>query len=147
MPGSPSTLLRERVRTIFETEFATEGWTVADDKLVRAAGKDGSTEVAVYPEDESPNPQRYAELQVECVLQLYLAYEAVPEEHLVVDPTIIEGYGDRLRKACQGNQSGNDSDFWFFNVTSIHYPDDPTGNKSRLEATFVGRCQNPAALP
>jgi hypothetical protein len=86
-------------------------------------------------------------LEVEVVLQLYLAFEAVPDEDIQRNPSVIEGYADRLRTAFRTQSSGTTADLWFLRLTGIEYPDDPTGNKTRLEATIVGRAQNRAGTP
>lgn len=144
--ASPATTLRAHIKSVVEAEFAAEGFTVAHDKLTRAAGKDGANEAAVSPVVERQDFSDANVLQVEALLQLYLAYNAVPDEHISVDPAVIEGYGDRLRRAFRTNADGDSPDFWFLHLTAIDYPDDPTGNKTRLEATFSARCENPAAL-
>lgn len=143
----PETLIRDRVQTVFASTFSSEGWTAADDKLPRAAGKDGHAVAAVYPEEARENPRVVNELIIPVVLQLYLAYEAEPDEHIVVDPGVIEGYADRLRGAFETQSSGSSGDFWFLRLVRIAYPDDPTGNKSRLEAFIEGHAQNTAGLP
>jgi hypothetical protein len=143
--AAPATLVRARVKEVVEDEFSAEGFTVADDKLLRAHGKDG-TELAVSPDFERESYGNVNVLEVGVFLQVYLEYDASPDEGIVVDPSIIEGYGDRLRRAFQTESDGTTADLWFLRLTGIEYPDDPTGNKTRLEARFTARCENPAAL-
>lgn len=143
----PETLVRDRVQSIFATVFTAEGWTAADDKLPRAAGKDGETVAACYPEAARERPGNVEVLEIPVVVQLYLAYTAEPDEFIVVDPGVIEGYADRLRAGFTNQSSGNVSDFWGLRLVGIEYPDDPTGNKSRLEARVVGMAQNKAGTP
>lgn len=145
--ASAATTVRERVIEIVEDEFSEEEITVANDKLTRAAGQNGSIEAAVYPEAEYERPGRVIELVVPVVLQLYLPYDANPDETIVVDPATIEGYAERLRTAFQTQSSGNTADMWFLRLTRIDYPDDPTGNKSRLEAQIEGHASNYASVP
>lgn len=145
MPAT-ETLVRDHIRSVVETEFSSEGFTVADDKLTRAAGMEG-TALAVYPEDASENPKQVMELVVKATLQLYLAYSAEPDENIEVDPSVIEGYADRLRSAFQDDSSGGSGDFWYLRLTGIEFPDDPTGNKSRLEAHFQAYADNLASTP
>ena len=140
----PATAVRQRVREIVEDEFSAEGWEVTDDKLPRASGHDGVTRLAVYPEDEHVQARNHYELIVPVVLQVYLGYEAKIDEFQQVDPGIIEAIGDRLRRAFENSSVGTTSDLWFLNLIRIEYPDDPTGNKSRLEAHIEGHCENPA---
>jgi hypothetical protein len=37
------------------------------------------------------------------------------------------------------------ADLWFLRIVGVEYPDDPTGNKTRLEARLVGQGTNPNA--
>lgn len=145
MPA-PETLLRAWIKSVVEDEFSTEGFTVADDKLPRAAGMDGATHLACYPETAGERPQHAIQLDVRARLQLYMAYDASPDETIQVDPSVIEGYADRLRRAFKDNSDGDTSDLWFLRLVNIDYPDDPTGNKSRLEASFQAFANNEAAL-
>jgi hypothetical protein len=145
--ASAATSVRQRVIDIVEAEFSAEGLIVTNDKLTRAAGKDGETVAAVYPEAEYERPGLVIELVVPVVLQIYMAYEAEPDETIQVDPGVIEDYGDRLREAFRTQSSGNTSEMWFLRLTRIDYPDDPTGNKSRLEAQIEGYGNNQASLP
>lgn len=145
--ASAATTVRQRVIDIVEDEFTAEAITVTNDKLPRAAGKDGATVAAVYPEAEYERPGRVIELVVPVVLQIYMAYEAEPDETIAVDPTVIEGYADRLREAFRTQSSGNTGDMWFLRLQRIDYPDDPTGNKSRLEARIEGYGNNQASFP
>jgi hypothetical protein len=130
--------IRARIKTVIETEFTTEGWTVTDDKLGRSTGMDGQTHVATSPIRSYEDRRRVIQLNIEVLLQVFLPYE--------VDPSVIEGYGDRIRAAFGPNSSGNTGDMWGFRVTEISYPDDPTGNKTRLEAQILGYANNEAAL-
>lgn len=144
--ASAATTVRNRVIEIVEDEFGDEGLVVTNDKLPRAAGQ-GATVAAVYPEAEYEAPGRVLELRVPVVLQIYMAYDAEPDETIVVDPSVIEAYGDRLRTAFNTQSSGNSADMWFLRLQRIDYPDDPTGNKSRLEARIEGYAQNLAGTP
>jgi hypothetical protein len=139
--------VRDRVKDVVEAEFTAEGFEVADDKLGRSAGKDGEAVLAVYPERTGEDTRNVAYLEVQVVLQLYLAYEPVPDENIVVNPGVIEGYADRLREAFRTQSTGTGSDFWFLRLRRIEFPDDPTGNKSRLEAYISGWGENAAGLP
>ena len=145
--ASAATTVRQQVIDIVEAEFAAEGLTVAHDKLTRAAGKDGATEAAVYPESEYERIGQVVELVVPVVLQIYMAYDAEPDETIAVDPSIIEDYGNRLREAFRTQSSGNTGDMWFLRLQRVDYPDDPTGNKTRLEARIEGRGNNMASFP
>lgn len=142
----PETAVRAAVQEIFADTFDDEGWTAADDKLPRAAGKDGHAEAACYPERAYGKPGQVIELVIPVVVQLYLAYDPSPDEYIRVDPGVIEGYADRFRVAFDDLHSG-DSDFWFMGGPDFDYPDDPTGNKSRFEARVEGHAHNLGNTP
>lgn len=143
MSAPPETLLLQRCKAIFDAEFALEGWKLIYDKLLRAEGKDG-TKAAVYPEDAVEASGQAQELVVRATIQLYLRYDPGPVEGVVIDPNIIVAYGDRLRRAFKTQSGGTTDDLWFLRLTGIIYPDDPTHNKTRLEATVQGFATNAA---
>lgn len=144
MTTPPEQAVTTAVKTIFANTFASEGWTLADDRLLRAAGKDG-TEAAIYPVTSLEKATQVQELIVTVTVQLYLAFDPEPNEDYVVDPNVIIGYADRLRRAFQSHSSGNTDDLWWLRLTGVTYPVDPTGNVSRFEATVEAHCSNPAA--
>lgn len=144
--AAPATAARARVKAIIDAEFAAEGYTVENDKIVRASARDGNVRVACSPNFESEVPRNVNELTVELLLQFYLPFRAEPDETIAVDPTAIEAAADRIRRAFGGNSSGITADMWFIRLRRIEYPDDPSGNKTRLEATITAWCENPAAL-
>lgn len=149
------TLVRTRVKEVWATVFADEitndAWPAApaDDKLPRGdlQGQGAEVRAAVWPGSAYENPRNVTELIVPVTLQLYLPYDAEPNEYLVVDPTVIEGYAGRLRAGFKNDSGGNVAELWFLRLTRVEYPDDPTGNKSRLEAAIEGHAQNDAGTP
>lgn len=143
---APETLLANRIKSVLDAEFVAEGFTTEHTKLLRAAGRDGTDRLATSPNDADEHNRVVVQLDVEYLIQLYLGFDDTPDETRTVDPTVIVNYGDRIRRAFGPNSSGNTSDLWGLRVTTITYPDDPTGHKTRLEATVVGYADNPAAL-
>jgi len=137
--------IRARIKSVVEAEFAAEGWTVEDTKLLRAHGKDG-LRVGVSPVRSREDPKIVVQLNVETLLQVYLPFDWEPDDTKTVDPAQIEGYGQRIRDAFRTQSSGTTSQFWGLRVSSIDYPDDPTGNKTRLEATILGYADNTATI-
>lgn len=141
----PETALATRIKSIFATVFTAEGWTLADDRQVRAAGKDGNA-FGLYPVLSTERNQQVQELQITYIVQFYLAYNADPDEFIVVDPNVVVGYADRLRRGFTGQSSGNTADQWYLRATQTAFPADPTGNMSRFEMTVLGFATNPAAF-
>jgi hypothetical protein len=146
MPGLEEQTM-DRVKEIVEDVFSAASWTVEYDRLPRAAGHKGKDELAVFPEAARERPGRVEELVAPVVLQIYPAYEAEIDEHQQVDPRIIVRVADELRDAFKDASGGDNTDLWFLRLTRIEYPDDPTGNKSRLEAYIEGHGQNQAGSP
>ncbi len=144
MTTPPEQAAATAVKSIFATTFSSEGWTLADDRLLRAAGKD-ATQSAIYPVIAQEKSSQVQELIVTLTVQLYLKFDPEPNEDYVVDPNVIIGYADRFRRAFQGNSTGTTNDMWWMRFTGVTYPVDPTGNVSRFEATIEAHCSNPAA--
>ena len=143
--------IRNAVKTIVAAVYATEGWTAGDDKFGRSMGKDEAHDqafISVTPDFARERPLKALILDVQVTVQFYLGYDAVPDETISRDSSIIEGYADRLRLAFEGAGSRVDTgDAWYLRLTGIEYYDDPTGNKTRFEATIVGEGVNRAAMP
>jgi hypothetical protein len=145
--SAPETLLLDRIKTVFDTEFAPQSFVLSRDRLLRADGKDGTAKTGMYPTTTQEDTRNANMLVVGAVVQLYLPFNPDPaaNEHAVVDPTTIIGYADRFRRAigAGGNDVGNVTDFWYLRVPRIDYPVDPSGNVTRFEAQVEGRCDNP----
>jgi hypothetical protein len=139
----PETEARARVKSVVEA--AIPAVTVENDRLPRAAGRDG-LRVAVSPIRAAEEPRQVGTLVVPILLQFYLAYEDRPDEEISRDPAEIEEIADTLRRAFQQNSSGNTADMWYLRWKFCDYPPDPTGNITRLEAEIEARSNNPAGL-
>lgn len=61
-----------------------------------------------------------------------------------VDPRIVAAHADTLLNAIREATVTVSGDMWYFNVEGVEYPDDPTGNKTRLEAQIEASAANPA---
>lgn len=147
MPA-PETIVLERVAAAADAALVPRDLPeCAFDKLLRAAGKDGAR-VAVYQEEAAPNARNRLVLEVPVVLQVYLAFEAEPDENLVVDPRVIAEHAQAFREALRGPAGqATDPSPWFLKLQAVRYPDDPTGNKSRFEALIVGVGENEIERP
>ena len=142
----PETAVRGRVKQLVASVYAAEGWTAADDKLPRSWGHEQDAGLAVSPERAERDPRDAYMLVIPVLFQLYLPFVAEVNEAQAVDPGVIEALGDRLRRGFSAQSSGNTGDLWYLTLDRIEYPDDPTGNKTRLEAYITGRAENPAAF-
>lgn len=147
---APETRLRERLIQALEDEFSTEGIKFLNDKLHDSKGREGHIG-AVYPGPTQVQQGNELILEPTAYVQLFGKWEAVVDPDRTIDPTPVEEWAERLRRACQGDGNegvdGGDEHLWFYSVTRIEYPPDPGGNISRLLATVVGKAQNPALIP
>ena len=145
------TASRTAIKNLISTVYTTEGWTAGDDRFGRSKGKDQAEDVAaisVTPLYERERPGQAEILDLGILVQFHLGFAAVPDENIVRDSTVVEGYGDRLRAAFAGAGCRvDDGDAWYLRFTAIDYPVDPTGNITRFEATIVGEAYNRAAMP
>lgn len=127
-------------------EFAAEGFPVKDDKLHRSLGAKG-TVLGVYANRATASPRNRMVNEMEVVVQFYGKYDLKVDPEQTVSPSKIEGFADRFRNALRTRQPDpNTSAVWYFTLERIEYPDDPTGNKTRFEATLVARGNNGALL-
>jgi hypothetical protein len=141
---APATAARLAIKAALDVEFATElpGGFISD-KLDESLGWDGNYG-AIYPAQEEPQPEHAEVWDATVVVQLYGAYVKKVDPHQVVDPATVENWAERLKRALRTASHGTTQYMWYFNVVLIDYPDDPTGNKSRLEAVIVASSRNSA---
>lgn len=123
---------RTRLKTAIQTEFAADQLTVLDDKLNRAIGQDGNY-CGISPISEGPGPNAHT-LEAVVLVQIHQYFDAQINEYQLVDPASIEGWADRLRDCLRPEALTGTNTCWYFRIDDITYPDDPTGNKTRLEA-------------
>lgn len=145
---APETKLRNMLLNLMEEEFAPEGISVRDDKLLDASGE-GEAVAGAYPDYSEPWARDAQVQHTVVVVQMHNAYNTdwinTPDER--VSPATIESWADRLRrkiKSIDGIPSSANPDGWFFLVERTLYPDDPTGNKTRLNMIVRGYSMNAA---
>jgi hypothetical protein len=147
---APETRLRERLIDALEAEFETEGFRFLNDKLHDSKGREG-TIGAVYPGPSQVQSGNELILEPTAYIQLFGKWEAVVDPDRTIDPTPVEEWAERIRRACQSDggegTEGGDEHLWFYSVSRIEYPPDPGGNISRLFVTVIGQAQNPALIP
>lgn len=143
---APETKLRNMLLNLMESEFAAEGISVRDDKLLAATGEEGAV-AGAYPDYAEPWSRDAQVQRTVVVIQIHNRFDPdwinTPDER--VSPATIESWADRLRrriKGIDGVPSDANPDGWFFLVERTLYPDDPTGNKTRLEMVVQGFSAN-----
>jgi hypothetical protein len=143
---APETAARQRLRTVIETEFAPEGFDVLNDKLNDSLGQEAPLG-GIYPTSSAENPRNGYVLDTILNVQLFQQWDNRIDATQVVDPANIEEWAERLRRACAADLAvpGNDH-MWYFRVQKVDFPDDPSGNKSRLVAVILVESTNSALV-
>lgn len=144
---SPETRLRERLIAALTKEFEAEGIKFLNDKLHDSKGREGHIG-AVYPGPSQVQSNNELILEPTAYIQLFSKWHSEVDPDKTIDPTPIEEWAERIRRACHsdGNQGveGGDEHLWYYSVSRVDYPPDPGGNISRLLVTVIGQAQNPA---
>jgi hypothetical protein len=141
---APETELRQRLITVATAEFKSESIVFKSDKIHDSLGHDGVAVGGVYPGPaEEENGQGLVQ-RTTVFIQIYTAWDKKVDPHQEVDPALIEGYAERLRRAVEDDNNGapGDQHLWYYRITRIEYPPDPTGNITRLIATVTASSQN-----
>lgn len=147
---APETVLRSRLIAALEAEFSVEGIQFLNDKLHDSKGREGAIG-AVYPGPTQTQAGNELVIEPTAYVQLFGGWTAEVDPDKTVDPTPVEEWAERLRRACHSDGfegvTGGDEHLWFYSVARIDFPPDPGGNISRLLVTVVGKAQNPALTP
>jgi hypothetical protein len=106
----------DAIAQIIDNEFSAEGILARHDKLHESLGL-GAAVAGVSPIRTAANQRNRA----------YREYQIF----------------ERAMETAQASVTGT-NEVWYFYVQSIEYPDDPTGNKSRFEATVLAVGDNVA---
>ncbi len=128
------------IENVVLTEFSDEfNMVVNHDRIHESVGIDGVTRVGISPEEESESGY---ESRLAILIQFYGTWREDVDPLQVVDPRIITNKAERLKTALQAQRTVGASEAWFFDVTNIRFPADPTGNKSRFEMGVSVRGNN-----
>ena len=134
------TVMANAIETVVAAEFSDDSTLIIKhDRLHGSVGSDGRTYVGISPERE---PTFDLELQIEVLIQFYGGYKADVNPFQEVDPRVITNKAERLRQALGAIRIVGTSNVWYFDVDSVSYPPDATGNKSRFEMSIIGRGNN-----
>lgn len=145
---APETMMRQLVLDALNEEFAGEVEFI-DDKLHPALGVDGPVG-GVYPGERGDMASQQLVVELTCYVQLFLKWDKKIDPSQTVSPGPIEEAAERIARAIEAvepNSHEAGPHLWEAHVTRVTYPQDPTGNITRLEATVFGRAQNPALVP
>ena len=131
----PYKIAADKLAELIATEFAAEGVTPLHDKLHESLGNDG-IEVAISPIGIRPTIKDNATLETTLLVQFYNIYDREIDPYQQVDPRDVSMFFARFHYALETYQDSNagNEQVWYFLLSSVDFPDDPTGNKSRFEA-------------
>lgn len=141
---APETEARATLKSILQATFTVDGFTVQDDHLHESLGIEG-TRIGTSPVRTVPSSRDNSVAEMFILVQFYGKWNPRIDPNQSVDPATIEGFADRFRKALRTGDPNTDG-VWYFALQSITYPEDPTGNKTRFEATVIARGNNTALL-
>src|SRR4051812_19199811 len=108
---APETALRARLITALTKEFEAEGIKFLNDKLHDSKGREGSIG-AVYPGPTQTQLANEVLLEPTAYIQLFGKWTAEVDPDKTIDPTPVEEWGERIRRACRadGGQGTLDGD-------------------------------------
>lgn len=148
MPTVPETQARQSLIAVLESEFASEAFPVLDDKLHSSMGGNAATTViGVSPVRTVPASGRGGRYvaEMEVLVQFYMPWDKEVDNEQQVSAAPVEAYADRFRRALKAADP-NTGAVWYFDLSRVEFPDDPTGNKTRFEAYIVARGNNTMLL-
>ena len=147
MPVDPVAALSGTLLNVINAEFAYDNITAYSDKLHESMGLNG-IKVGVSPISTRPKPGNSAVQEILLLVQFYGLWDKMVNPDQQVDPTIITGYFSRFQAAVEANQDAvaGTNAVWFYEIIDCQFPDDPTGNKTRFEATVRGYGDNLALV-
>lgn len=141
MVTDPYTLAADSLKSILEAEFAPEGFRVLHDNLHPAVGIEG-TRIGISPESEIPRAGNFLMNDIRINVKFHGRFAGDIDPESRVDPRKVTNFAERFRRAVQASNGIGNQHVWYWNITSVTYPDDPTGNKTRFHATVLAEGQN-----
>ena len=135
MADSTFEIVADAVKSIFETEFSVEGFTMQFDNLHEALGRD-RVAVGIAPTEERANLRDRLVQDTWVEVKFFGLWTDEISPDTIVNPTKITGYAERFRAALRTAAVTSSGQMWYFDVDRVQYPNDPTGNKSRFVATI-----------
>lgn len=135
------------LKTIIDTEFAPENVTAIHDRLHESLGVD-AVWVGISPDSWRPKARDRNSLETYVLVQYYDIWDKEVNPEQQVNPIKITNLASRFMSAVQSQQANDPGtdDLWYFDVESVDFPNDPTGNKTRFHAVVRAHGQNHSIL-
>lgn len=147
MANDPYEQVALALKSIIDTEFAPQNVTAIHDRLHESLGTD-RVEVGISPESWRPKARDRNSLETFVLVQYYDIWDKDIDPNQQVNPIVITNKASRFMRAVQNHQASavGTADVWYFDVESIEFPNDPTGNKTRFHAIIRAHGQNHSIL-
>lgn len=117
---------------------------IKNDRLHPSQGSKG-TVVGTSPVRSYPDQHNAQQLDIEILVQFFGRWRKEINPEQSVDPAAAEAFAERFRAALRDGDPDTNG-VWFFRLTSLDFPPDPTGNITRFEARVVAVGNNTALL-
>lgn len=137
MADSPYEEVAIALKTIIDAEYAAESYTAIHDDIHESLGTK-RTEIGISPDVDAPTAGKAVQEEHYITVKFYDRWKKEISPDTVVNPFRITAFAERFKKAVKAHNDqaiGTDA-VWFFTITRITYPRDPTGNKTRFVATI-----------
>lgn len=139
--SDPYTKLANILEQVILSEFQAEEpyLNLRHDRCHESLGSDGRLYVGISPGD------RYyfdIEEQMVALIQWYGPFEAKVDPNQQIDPRLITAKADKLKNALAAVRTTAFPELWYFDILSLRFPNDATGNKTRFEMEVIGRGNN-----
>lgn len=143
---APETEARAALKALLTSTFGadTPAPQISDDRLHESLGSKG-TRIGTYPVRARPRLNNQLVMESEIVVQYFGRWRKEINPEQKVDPAITETVAERFRRALRTGDP-NSGRVWYFELQSLEYPPDPTGNITRFVATVIARGDNPALI-
>lgn len=138
----PETEARAALFTALQSVFPAID--IRNDRLHASLG-DTAPVIGVYPDETPANPREKFVNEMRIIVQFFEKYEKIVDRQQTVDPAKIEKSAEEFRKMIK-SVDPKTSGVWYFELTRIQYPPDPTGNITRFVAQVTARGNNTALL-
>ena len=132
------------LKTIIDAEFTDRSAAATHDKLHESLGY-RRLEIGLSPIRRVLQPGNEIVAQQFILVQWYDLWDKEIDNEQTVNPFNIAEMAYRFETALESQSATASNQVWFFKVPTIEFPDDPTGNKTRFEATVVAYGDAPLA--
>lgn len=147
LADSPFEVVATAIKSVFDQEFAAEGFVMVFDRLHESLGRN-RVDVGIAPTEDAPMDGNAVVQQTFVEVRFYDLWRQEISPETVVNPTRITGFAERFRRSLKeaGALDPATEMVWFFDVQRVTYPPDPTGNITRFHAQIRAFGNNAALV-